>query len=135
MISPEQHIILFDGVCNLCNSVVQFVIRHDKKKRFHFTSLQSPAGQALLAQYQLPLEAFSSFVYIREGKAWLRSNAALFVCRDLGGFWTLLYALRIVPRVLRDAVYDFVARNRYRWFGKAESCMLPSPDLQQRFLN
>jgi len=133
--NEQQHIILFDGDCNLCNSVVQFVIRRDKDARFRFASLQSATGQALLKEYHLPLEAFSSFVYIRKGKAWLRSDAALLISRDMGGLLSLLYPLWIIPRPIRNAVYNFIARNRYRWFGRQEACMLPTPDLQRRFLS
>lgn len=125
---------LFDGVCNLCNASVQFVIRHDREGRFRFTALQSAAGQEVLRQHGLSGETFDSFIYLRHGVLYQRSMAALYLLRDLGGVWTLLYAFIIVPRPLRDAVYDLVAKYRYRWFGRRESCMVPTAELRGRFL-
>ncbi|MCO5240393.1 MAG: thiol-disulfide oxidoreductase DCC family protein [Chitinophagaceae bacterium] len=130
----ENPVILFDGVCNLCNNSVQFVIKKDKKKTFYFTSLQSNTGQQLLELYRLSPGRFDSFVLIENKKAYTKSTAALRVVRRLEGLWILLYALIIIPPFIRDAVYDWVARNRYQWFGKSESCMLPTPELKGRFL-
>ena len=127
-------ILLFDGVCNLCNGVVQFVIRHDPAGRFRFAALQSEAGQALLKQFSLPTSQFDSFVYVKDGQFYTESTAALLVARDLGGAWSLLWGLIVVPRFLRDAVYRLVARNRYRVFGKQDACMIPTPELRARFL-
>ena len=132
-ILPSQ-LVLFDGICNLCNGSVQFIISHDPNVRFHFASLQSDAGQRVLRRYDLPLADFDSFIYIRGGKVCQRSDGALNVLKDLGGLWKLFYAFIIIPRPLRDIVYDFVAKYRYRLFGKRESCMVPSADLQKRFL-
>jgi len=134
-IIEEHPIILFDGICNLCNSAVQFVIRHDKKRLFRFASLQSEAGQSLLQKYHLPENNFNSFVLIRNDKAYTNSGAALRVARQLGGGISLLYGFIIVPPFIRNAVYRLIANNRYRWFGKKESCMIPTPDLRSRFLN
>ncbi|RYY68976.1 MAG: thiol-disulfide oxidoreductase DCC family protein [Chitinophagaceae bacterium] len=131
----ESPLILFDGVCNLCNGAVQFVIRHDKKGQFKFASLQSESGQHLLQKHQLPQENFTSFVLIENGKTYIRSTAALRVARSLTGAVKLLYGFIIVPPFIRDAVYNFIAKHRYRWFGKKDSCMLPTPELQSRFLN
>ncbi len=130
----DHSIILFDGVCNLCNRSVQYVIRHDAEKKFHFASLQSDAGQQLLKQYHLPADNFNSFVLIQDAKAYTRSTAALRVAKQLKGITKLLYGFIIVPRFLRDAIYNLIANNRYKWFGERESCMLPTPDLQSRFL-
>lgn len=130
----KNPVILFDGVCNLCNNSVQFVIKRDKKKQFYFTSLQSNAGQQLLKQYQLSPGKFDSFVLIENGKAYTRSTAALRVVKRLGGLLSFLYAFIIIPPFIRNAIYDYVARNRYKWFGKSESCMLPTPELKARFL-
>lgn len=130
----DHPIILFDGVCNLCNRSVQYVIRHDAEKKFHFASLQSDAGQQLLKQYHLPADNFNSFVLIQDAKAYTRSTAALRVAKQLKGITKLLYGFIIVPRFLRDAIYNLIANNRYKWFGERESCMLPTPDLQSRFL-
>ena len=132
---PNPPIILFDGVCNLCNNSVQFVIKHDTENKFMFAALQSPPGQALLLQYNLPLEGFNSFVLIKDEKVYLKSTAALNVAKNLNGPVKLLYGFIIVPAFIRNAVYNFIAKNRYKWFGKKESCMIPTPALQSRFLN
>ena len=128
-------LILFDGVCNLCNGTVQFIISHDPDAQFSFTSLQSATGQQVLESFNLPTSDFDSFVYIRDGIAYRRSTAALTVLKDLGGFWKILYFFIIIPRTLRDYSYDLIARYRYSWFGKRDSCMIPSPDLKRRFLD
>ncbi|MBN8789117.1 MAG: thiol-disulfide oxidoreductase DCC family protein [Terrimonas sp.] len=133
----KQHypVILFDGVCNLCNNSVQFVIKKDRKKHFYFTSLQSNAGQQLLKQYHLSPDKFDSFVLIENNKAYTRSTAALRVVKRLSGTWPLLYIFIIVPPFIRNAIYDWVAKNRYKWFGKSDSCMMPTPELNARFLH
>ncbi|MBS1593752.1 MAG: thiol-disulfide oxidoreductase DCC family protein [Bacteroidetes bacterium] len=130
---PER-LVLFDGVCNLCNASVQFVIRHDPDGRFRFAALQSDVGQEVQQRYGLSGTTFDSFIYLRAGLLYQRSTAALHLMRDLGGAWALLYGFIIVPRPLRDAVYDLVARYRYRWFGRRESCMVPTAELRGRFL-
>ena len=126
--------ILFDGVCNLCNTLVQFVIRYDAAGQFRFASLQSDSGQTLLTQHGLRTSDFDTFVYIRNDTAYTQSTAGLLVLRDLGGGWQLLYLLIIVPRFIRDAVYKLIARNRYRFFGRQDACMIPTPELKSRFL-
>ncbi|MBL0182322.1 MAG: thiol-disulfide oxidoreductase DCC family protein [Chitinophagaceae bacterium] len=131
----EQPIILFDGICNLCNRVVRFVIRRDKKKVIRFAALQSEAGQGLLQKYHLPVTAMESFVFIENGKVYSRSSAALKVCRHLRGLWPLCYGFIIVPEFIRDAVYNWVAKNRYKWFGVRAECMIPTPEIKARFLN
>ena len=131
----DKPIVLFDGVCNLCNSAVQFIIRHDKKNIFMFTSLQSDTGQKLLAQYDLPLNELNSFILIENNKAYTRSSGALRVIKKLKGLWPLLYGFIIVPKFIRDGVYNWVGRNRYKWFGKQDACMIPTPELKARFLN
>jgi predicted DCC family thiol-disulfide oxidoreductase YuxK len=131
----ENPIILFDGVCNLCNSSVQFVLKHDKQKRFRFASLQSEAGQALLKKYQVPQTNFNSFVLIKNNNVFIKSTAALMVAKELQGAIKILYGFIIVPSFIRNGVYNIIAKNRYKWFGKQESCMMPTPDLQSRFLN
>lgn len=128
-------IILFDGVCNLCNNSVQFVIKHDQESKFNFAAMQSEAGQSLLKQYGLPQKGFNSFVLIQKEKVFLKSTAALTVARQLDGPVKLLYGFIIVPAFIRNVVYNFIAKNRYSWFGKKDSCMLPTPSLQSRFLN
>ena len=131
----KKAIILFDGVCNLCNSSVQFVIQHDRSDKFLFAALQSQTGQALLEKYNLPQQGFDSFVLIQNEKVFLKSTAALHVAKQLNGPTKLLYGFIIVPAFIRNAVYNFIAKNRYKWFGKKESCMMPTPSLQSRFLN
>lgn len=128
-------IVLFDGVCNLCNGAVQFLLRRDRRRRFRFAALQSAAGRALLAEYGLPTETLETLVVLTGGRARLRSDAALHLARRLPWPWPLLAAFTILPRPLRDALYAFVARHRYRWFGRTESCMLPSAETADRFLD
>lgn len=122
-ISEIPPVILFDGVCNLCNDSVRFLIEHDKEKVFQFTSLQSDVGQELLHPYN-EANTLSSIVLIEEGMAYFQSEAILRITRRLPRHWSWLYAFIIIPRVFRDAVYRFVSRNRYKWFGKRESCVI-----------
>lgn len=129
-----EHIILFDGVCNLCNTSVQFVLKRDTKATFKFASLQSNAGQKLLADFKLPLDEFNSFIYIDDGKLYTRSSAALRVAKELNFPWKLMFGFIVVPPFIRNFVYDIIAKNRYKWFGKRESCMIPTAELKQRFL-
>ena len=130
-----QPVILFDGVCNLCNTSVQYVIKHDKRAFFTFASLQGETGQRLLKKYGLTAEDLNSFVLIINNKALTRSAAALTVARNLGGIIKLLYGFMIIPAFIRDGVYNIIAKNRYKWFGKRDSCMIPSPELSSRFLH
>ena len=132
--NKENSILLFDGVCNLCNSAVQFVIKRDKKKKFLYTSLQSKTGQKLLLKYGLNLSDFDSFILIENEKYFTKSTAALKVAKGLGGIWSMLYIFIIIPKFSRNAIYDFIAQNRYKWFGKRDECMLPSPEFKDRFL-
>lgn len=131
--SQFTHLVLFDGVCNLCNGFVQFLIRQDKRDQLTFGSLQGSIAQQLLAQNGIN-NYLSSIVYIRNGKLHQRSSAALSILKDVGGWWWLTQIFWIVPRPIRDMFYNWVGRNRYRWFGKRQSCMVPSPELQKRFL-
>ncbi|MGV3522606.1 MAG: thiol-disulfide oxidoreductase DCC family protein [Candidatus Sericytochromatia bacterium] len=131
----KKALILFDGVCNLCNSSVNFIIDHDPEGYFQFAALQSEAGQAALAEHGLSQKDFDSVVLIENGKASTKSTAALQIGRRFGGAWGLLGGLLIVPAFLRNLVYDVVAANRYRWFGKQEQCRLPTPALRSRFLD
>lgn len=128
-------VIFFDGVCNLCNASVQFVIRHDKKKIFRFASLQSNMGRKMLEENNLATDQFSSFILYENKTIYYASTGALKCVRHLGFPWSWLYALIIVPRFLRDAVYSFIAKNRYRWFGKKEACWLPTPERRSLFLD
>jgi predicted DCC family thiol-disulfide oxidoreductase YuxK len=131
----EPPVVLFDGVCNLCTASVAFILARDPERRFRFASLQSDAGRRLLERHGLPPDELATVVVVADGRALTRSDAALRIARGLGGAWPVLGVLRVVPRPLRDAVYGVVARNRYRWFGRRESCMLPTPELRSRFLD
>src|SRR5690349_7490805 len=135
MLDQSKAIVLFDGVCNLCNASVQFVIKHDPEAAFNFAAIQSKAGQALMHQYHIDTPATpESLVLIENGKAYQYSTAALRIARKLKTWHRLLYAFIIVPAFFRNAVYRFIARNRYRWWGRQESCWLPTPELKKRFL-
>ncbi|MFT3901908.1 MAG: thiol-disulfide oxidoreductase DCC family protein [Niabella sp.] len=129
-----RHIILFDGVCNLCNGAVRFIIKHDKQQVFRFAPLQSDAGKELLWKGTLPENNMESFVYIKGDKYYQQSDAVLQVARTLGGVWKLLYVFVVLPRAWRDMVYKLISGNRYRLFGKREYCMTPTPELENRFL-
>jgi predicted DCC family thiol-disulfide oxidoreductase YuxK len=130
----DKPIILFDGVCNLCNGAVQFVIKHDAAGKFLFTSLQSAVGQRLLQQFNIPSDNFNSFILLQNDKVFTQSTAALKVAKQLSGGCKLLYGFIIVPSFIRNAVYKLIAANRYKWFGKREVCMIPTTALQNRFL-
>ncbi|RYD80437.1 MAG: thiol-disulfide oxidoreductase DCC family protein [Sphingobacteriales bacterium] len=129
-----SNILLFDGVCNLCNGIVQFVIKRDSKRRFLFASLQSETGQEILKDFNLPAANFDSFILISDGKCYQKSTAALKVAKELNGFWKAFYYLIFIPKPIRDFFYNLIAKNRYKIFGKRESCMIPTPELKSRFL-
>lgn len=132
--TDSDRIVLFDGVCNLCNGSVQFIIRNDKEGKLKFASLQSDNGQQLLSRYSIDRSKVDSIVFIDQGKAYIESTAALRIAGYLDGLWKILVVFRIVPVFIRDAVYRWIARNRYRWFGKQDSCMMPEPGVRERFL-
>ncbi|MCB0641743.1 MAG: thiol-disulfide oxidoreductase DCC family protein [Phaeodactylibacter sp.] len=133
---PEGHgILLFDGVSNLCNGFVQFVIPRDPKGYYKFVSLQSETGKAILEQYGLSTDELSTVVLVENGKVYTHSGVALKIVKHLSGLWPLLQVFWIIPRFIRDAIYRWVARNRYKWFGKREACWMPTPELQSRFMN
>jgi predicted DCC family thiol-disulfide oxidoreductase YuxK len=134
ILAMQNQVILFDGLCNLCSSVVQFVIKRDKKGLFKFASLQSAFGQSLLQQQQLSSTAFHSFVLYTNGKIYTKSTGALRVARHLSAPWPVLYLFLIIPVFIRNGVYDFIAKNRYRWFGKKAACWVPTPELKIKFL-
>lgn len=128
-------IVLFDGVCNLCNSSVQFIIKRDRKHLFRFGSLQGAYGQQVLKQFGLHPSDFNSFILLEDGKLYSKSSGALRMLKHLGGGWKLFYVFILVPAFIRDAVYNFIATNRYKWFGKTESCMLPTAEQRELFLD
>ncbi|MDM7923583.1 MAG: thiol-disulfide oxidoreductase DCC family protein [Pyrinomonadaceae bacterium] len=127
-------IILFDGVCNFCNSSINFVIEHDSKGYFKFAPLQSAAGEELIAKHGIDTAETDSVILVEDGKAYTHSAAALRIARHLDGIWSLGYWLIAVPRQLRDLVYRFIAKHRYRLFGRRDACMMPTPDVRARFL-
>lgn len=129
-----EPVILFDGVCNFCNGAVNFTIKRDKNKIIKFAPLQSEIGKAFIKQYGLPENDMRSFLLIENGKLYSKSTAALKVCRYLKGLWPLCYGFIIVPAFIRNAVYDLIAKNRYKWFGQKKECMVPTPDVKARFL-
>jgi predicted DCC family thiol-disulfide oxidoreductase YuxK len=130
----DKPVILFDGVCNLCSSSVQFILKRDKENKFLFASLQSIYGQELLKQFDLPTDTFNSFILFQDEKIFTRSTAALKMFSQLKN-WGWVKIFWIVPKFIRDAVYNVIAKNRYKWFGKKNECWLPTPDLKTRFLD
>ena len=130
----EHPIVLFDGVCNFCNSTVNFIIKRDKNSTFHFAHLQSEITKSLLEKYQLDGKGIDSIIYIENDKVYIKSTAVLMILRYLKMPYPLLYALIIIPPFIRNAAYDFIAKNRYRWFGKHDNCIVPTDELKERFL-
>lgn len=130
----SEKIILFDGVCNLCNSTVQKVIENDAKNQFKFASLQSEFGQKFLEKNKLSKDEFNSMILVDGEKFYTRSDAALRIGKELKGLYKLSGLLFAFPKFIRNSVYDFVSRNRYKWFGKQESCWLPTPELKEKFI-
>jgi len=126
--------ILFDGVCNFCDRSVNFIIKRDRRNRLLFSPLQSPAGRELAMQFGFREDYLGSMVFVENGRAYTRSSAALRIAAHMNGGWPLLKLLLIVPRFIRDAVYEWIGRNRYRWFGRKDACMIPSPELRAKFI-
>lgn len=135
--STDRPVLLVDGVCNLCNASVAFVIRHDPPPgRFRFAALQSPTGQTLLRRHALPTADFDTVVVVDGDRVLTRSDAVLRILAGLGFPWSLLAAvLQVVPRRLRDVAYAWIVRNRYRWFGRRDACLVPTADVRARFLD
>ena len=131
----DKPIVLFDGVCNLCNGAVKFIIKHDKKNAIQFAALQSETGRKLLAKYNFPVDELNSFILIEGNKAYDRSTGALKVVKKFNRLWPLLYGFIIVPKFFRDGIYNWIGKNRYKWFGKKDACMIPTPQLRARFLS
>ncbi|MDI1311204.1 thiol-disulfide oxidoreductase DCC family protein [Prosthecobacter sp.] len=129
-----NHLLLFDGVCHLCNGSVQFILKRDPQGKIKFAPIQSPLGSQLYTQHGLDPAAPNAMLFLTPRGAFQASDAALEIARTLGGVWKLALIFKPLPRVLRDAAYYFIARNRYRWFGKDESCMMPTPELKARML-
>lgn len=133
-VAKNKTVILFDGVCNLCNSAINFVIDNDKNNNFHFASLQSEFGQALLTHFGRNTADFDSMIVYENGKIQTKSTAALRIAAGLSGAWKFLAVFKIVPTFLRNAVYNLIAKNRYKWFGKKNECRIPTPELKAKFI-
>ncbi len=129
----QHYIVIFDGLCNLCNGAVQFIIRHDTKNKFVFASLQSEVAQKLVNEIQVK-SSLESIVLIKGHKHFEKSDAVLEIAKNLSGLWPMVYGFKIIPRFLRDILYNWIAKNRYTWFGKRDSCASPSPELSAKFL-
>ena len=127
-------IILFDGVCNLCNGAVNFVIKRDPGNVFKFAPLQEKQGALLLKTHAIDIQKLESIVLIENEKVYIKSSAALRITKKLSGLWPLFFVLLIIPSFIRDGIYDIIAKNRYKWFGKKEQCMIPTPGLREKFL-
>lgn len=135
LLPENKKIVLFDGVCNLCNGAIQFIIKHDKKDVFRFASLQSDFGKKLMEERGIDPESLESVIMIDPGIAYYRkSTAALEIAKDLSGGYSALHLFIYLPEFLRDPVYDLIGKYRYQWFGKKEQCMIPSPELKKKFL-
>lgn len=135
-IETQYDIVFFDGVCNLCSGAVQFIIRHDKNDVYRFASLQSDFAKRLLNEHQVKItEPPQSILLLRKDKIYSESSAALRIAQRFNGGWKLLSAFLIIPEFISDAVYRFVAHNRYKWFGKRDACTIPTPELKEKFLD
>lgn len=130
-----KNIILFDGVCNFCSGIVKFIIKHDKNKIFKFAPLQSDFGNSVLKENNIDVNTFDTFVYLRNNKVHIKSDAALFVLKDLKSLWQTGFIFIFIPKVLRDFVYGIFSKYRYRIFGKKDTCMIPNSSIKDRFLS
>jgi len=130
----QQPVILFDGICNFCNGTVNFIIDKDKKKKFKFAALQSEAGQKVLNKFNLNVTDFDTIILTEGSKYYEKSTAALRIAKRLGGIWKLFYVFIIIPTFIRNFFYDIIAKNRYKWFGKRDSCRIPKSEERERFL-
>lgn len=128
----QQPIIFFDGVCNLCNASVQFVIAHDKKDQFKFTALQGDYAKEVLSKFNDDPQQLNTILLLQEGRLYTKSSAALRVAGKLNGLIPLLYVFLLVPKFIRDWFYDIIAKNRYQWWGRQESCWVPTPELDRK---
>lgn len=130
----NQHVILFDGICNFCNSSVNFIIKRDHKNIFLFAPLQNQLAQDLITKYGVTNVDFDTFILIKNDVCYLRTDAALEITKDLSGYWYLFNIFKILPKSFRDYFYRLFANNRYRIFGKTDSCMIPTPEIKNKFL-
>lgn len=135
LVSEKEPLLLFDGVCNLCNNAVQFVIKHDNSQSIYFASLQSETGKHYLQKARLPTKELKSLIFIDKGTIHTRSSGALQMSKYLNYPWKIAYVFILFPKPLRDLVYNLIAKNRYKWFGKKEECMIPTPSVKARFVD
>ena len=135
MMPALENVVVFDGVCNLCAYSVKFILSHEANQLLRFMPLQSPAGAQLMSELGFDASDAKSFVLIADGKTYVKSDAAIRLSRYFSGAWALLRVLKIIPRPIRDWAYDVIATNRYRWFGRNDSCMVPTPALRERFIH
>jgi predicted DCC family thiol-disulfide oxidoreductase YuxK len=133
-INPDQSLVLFDGVCHFCNNSVNFIIDHDPKKKFVFAPLQSELAKKVLEQFGEDTIKIDTIILIQNNIVYKRSRAALEIAKQLNGLWPLCYVFIVVPGFIRDVVYNLIAKNRYKWFGKMEACRIPTPEMRERFL-
>ncbi len=133
IVSADHSVIFFDGICNLCNNSVKFIIRHDKKRVFKFAAFQSKISEELLRDFDID-ESIDSVILLKKNKIYVKSDAAFEIIKDFSFFWKLLMIFKILPKFIRDSVYDYIAKNRYKWFGKRDECMIPTKELQSLFL-
>lgn len=130
----HKAIVLFDGVCKFCNTTVNTIIKNDKKAYIKFAPLQSTIGKQLMEKYHLDLSKIDSVIFIENGRAYIYSGAILHIARRLGGLYPLMYAFILIPSFIRNPIYKWIAKNRYKWFGKNDSCMIPTPEVKDRFI-
>ena len=130
----DKGIILFDGVCNFCNTSINFIIRKDKNDYFRFLTLQSEKGKAIVERYNLDPENLQTVILLENGRIYTRSTAALRIARKLKGGWKLFYGFIVIPAMIRDMGYNLIAKYRYKWWGKQEACMVPTPEIRKKFL-
>ena len=132
---PKNHLVLFDGVCNLCNASVKYIIKHDKKDVFRFTALQSEVGQMLIEKFNIDTVNTDSIILYSEKKGiYYKSTAALKIASYLGFPLNFLVIFLVIPPFIRNWVYDYIAKNRYKWYGKRETCIIPTPELRKKFI-
>ena len=131
----DRPLVIFDGLCVLCSGGARWLMRFDRKARFRLTAAQSPTGTAIFHHYGLVSDDYETMILLEEGKIYQESDAWLHICRQLGFPWSVVAPLRFVPLRLRDGIYEMIARNRFRWFGRRETCYLPAPSQQDRFIS
>lgn len=131
----SKSLILFDGVCTLCNASIDFVMKRDRKNRFLVGALQEPISKKVLSDFKVAPAYLDSLVLLEHGKIYFRSTAALRIAKRLGGLWPALYLFILIPSFVRDPIYDWIGRNRYRWFGKKSTCRIPTAEERSKFLS